>query len=273
VVPKELDAHVGEDARRNVSTQVIRTEIELALPVATTADAYLRLHLLSHLLVKPNTINLDGLIPALPIVGFSNIGPIALADLDRLRPALQRAGVVVHSIDKFPRLVDYVTPQKVRIADANRVRLGAHLAPGTTVMHEGFVNFNAGTLGTAMVEGRISQGVIVGDGSDIGGGASIMGTLSGGGKQRVAIGARALLGANAGVGISIGDDSVVEAGLYITAGTKVAIVDEGEPRSVKAAELSGVPNLLFRRNSVTGRVEVLPRSGVGVTLNQQLQNL
>jgi 2,3,4,5-tetrahydropyridine-2-carboxylate N-succinyltransferase len=273
VVPKELDAHVGKDERRNVSTQVIRTEIELELPVSGTADAYLRLHLLSHLLVKPNSINLDGLIPALPIVAFSNIGPIPLADLDRLRPALQRAGVVIHSIDKFPRLVDYVTPQKVRIADANRVRLGAHLAPGTTIMHEGFVNFNAGTLGTAMVEGRISQGVIVGDGSDIGGGASIMGTLSGGGKQRVAIGARALLGANSGVGISIGDDSVVEAGLYITAGTKVAIVDEGEPRSVKAADLSGVPNLLFRRNSVTGRVEVLPRSGVGVTLNQQLQNL
>ena len=273
VVPKELDAHVGKDERRNVSTQVIRTEIELELPVSGTADAYLRLHLLSHLLVKPNSINLDGLIPALPIVAFSNIGPIPLADLDRLRPALQRAGVVVHSIDKFPRLVDYVTPQKVRIADANRVRLGAHLAPGTTIMHEGFVNFNAGTLGTAMVEGRISQGVIVGEGSDIGGGASIMGTLSGGGKQRVAIGARALLGANAGVGISIGDDSVVEAGLYITAGTKVAIVDEGEPRSVKASELSGVPNVLFRRNSVTGRVEVLPRSGAGVTLNQQLQNL
>jgi 2,3,4,5-tetrahydropyridine-2-carboxylate N-succinyltransferase len=273
VVPKELDAHVGTDARRNVSTQVIRTEIELELPVANTADAYLRLRLLSHLLVKPNTINLEGLIPALPIVAFSNIGPIALSDLDRLRPQLQRAGVVVHSIDKFPRLVDYVTPQKVRIADANRVRLGAHLAPGTTIMHEGFVNFNAGTLGTAMVEGRISQGVVVGDGSDIGGGASIMGTLSGGGKQRVAIGARALLGANAGVGISIGDDSVVEAGLYITAGTKVAVVDDGEPRSVKAADLSGVPNLLFRRNSVTGRVEVLPRTGVGITLNQQLQNL
>jgi len=273
VVPKELDAQVGKDERRNVTTQVIRTEIELELPVSGTADAYLRLHLLSHLLVKPNTINLDGLIPALPIVAFSNIGPIPIADLDRLRPALQRAGVIVHSIDKFPRLVDYVTPQKVRIADANRVRLGAHLAPGTTIMHEGFVNFNAGTLGTAMVEGRISQGVIVGDGSDIGGGASIMGTLSGGGKQRVAIGSRALLGANAGVGISIGDDSVVEAGLYITAGTKVAIVDEGEPRSVKAAELSGVANLLFRRNSVTGRVEVLPRTGVGITLNQQLQNL
>lgn len=273
VVPKELDAHVGTDARRNVTTQVIRTQVELALPVANTADAYLRLQLLSHLLVKPNTINLEGLIPALPIVAFSNIGPIALSDLDRLRPSLQRAGVVIHSIDKFPRLVDYVTPQKVRIADANRVRLGAYLSPGTTIMHEGFVNFNAGTLGTAMVEGRISQGVVVGDGSDIGGGASIMGTLSGGGKQRVAIGSRALLGANSGVGISIGDDTVVEAGLYITAGTKVAIVDSGEPRSVKAVELSGVPNLLFRRNSVTGRVEVLPRTGVGVMLNQQLQNL
>jgi 2,3,4,5-tetrahydropyridine-2-carboxylate N-succinyltransferase len=198
---------------------------------------------------------------------------MTLADAERLRPQLQREGIVVHSIDKFPRLVDYVVPDKVRIADANRVRLGAHLAPGTTVMHEGFVNFNAGTLGTAMVEGRISQGVVVGDGSDIGGGASIMGTLSGGGRERVVIGKRALLGANAGVGISIGDDTVVEAGLYVTAGTKVAIVDEGEPRSVKAVELSGLPNLLFRRNSANGRVEVLPRTGVGITLNQQLQNL
>jgi 2,3,4,5-tetrahydropyridine-2-carboxylate N-succinyltransferase len=270
VVPKELDALVGEDPRRNVTTKVVRTEIDLTLPVTSTADAYLRLHLLSHLLVKPNTINLDALIPALPIVAFTNAGPVAIDDLDRLRPSLQRAGISVHAIDKFPRLVDYVTPKKVRIADANRVRLGAHLAPGTTVMHEGFVNFNAGTLGSSMVEGRISQGVIVGDGADIGGGASIMGTLSGGGKERVAIGARALLGANAGVGISIGEDSVVEAGLYVTAGTKIAVVDEGEPRSVKGVELSGVPNLLFRRNSVTGRVEVLPRSGVGITLNSQL---
>ncbi|MFM5905566.1 MAG: 2,3,4,5-tetrahydropyridine-2,6-dicarboxylate N-succinyltransferase [Micrococcales bacterium] len=270
VVPKELDALVGQDPRRNVTTQVIRTEVDLTLPVINTADAYLRLHLLSHLIVKPNTINLEGLIPNLPIVAFTNIGPIALPDYQNLRGSLQRHGVVAHSIDKFPRLVDYVTPSKVRIADANRVRLGAHLAPGTTVMHEGFVNFNAGTLGVAMVEGRISQGVVVGDGSDIGGGASIMGTLSGGGRERVSIGARALLGANAGVGISIGDDSVVEAGLYITAGTKVAIVDEGEPRSVKAVELSGVPNLLFRRNSVTGRVEVLPRTGVGITLNSSL---
>jgi len=273
VVPKELDALVGEDVRRGVTTQVVRTEIDLELPVTTTADAYLRLHLLSHLVVKPNTINLEGLIPSLPIVGFTSAGPVALDQLDTLRPQLQRAGITIHAIDKFPRLTDYVTPKKVRIADASRVRLGAHLAPGTTVMHEGFVNFNAGTLGTAMVEGRISQGVVVGDGSDIGGGASIMGTLSGGGKHKVSIGARALLGANSGVGISIGDDSVVEAGLYVTAGTKVTIIDANGERSVKAAELSGMSNLLFRRNSTTGRVEVMPREGVGIVLNSALQNL
>ena len=270
VVPKELDALVGEDARRRVSIQWVRTEIDLTQPVGSTADAYLRLHLLSHLLVEPNTINLDQLIPSLPIVAFTNAGPIALDDLEELRGSLQRAGISVYGIDKFPRMVDYVTPRKVRIADASRVRLGAHLAPGTTIMHEGFVNFNAGTLGTSMVEGRISQGVVVGDGSDIGGGASIMGTLSGGGKERVTIGARALLGANSGVGISIGDDSVVEAGLYVTAGTKVTIIDSNGERAVKAGELSGLPNLLFRRNSVTGRVEVLPRTGEGIQLNSQL---
>jgi 2,3,4,5-tetrahydropyridine-2-carboxylate N-succinyltransferase len=270
VVPKELDALVGEDARRRVKIQWIRTEVDLTQPVSSTADAYLRLHLLSHLLVKPNTINLDQLIPNLPIVGFTNVGPVALDDLEELRGSLQKAGISVHSIDKFPRLVDYVTPRKVRIADANRVRLGAHLSPGTTIMHEGFVNFNAGTLGTSMVEGRISQGVIVGDGSDIGGGASIMGTLSGGGRERVTIGARALLGANSGVGISIGDDSVVEAGLYVTAGTKVTVIDKDGERSAKAGELSGIANLLFRRNSVTGRVEVLPRTGEGIKLNSQL---
>jgi 2,3,4,5-tetrahydropyridine-2-carboxylate N-succinyltransferase len=270
VVPKELDALVGEDPRRRVSIQWVRTEIELTQPVASTADAYLRLHLLSHLLVKPNTINLEQLIPNLAIVAFTNAGPIALDDLEELRGSLQRAGISVHGIDKFPRMVDYVTPRKVRIADASRVRLGAHLAPGTTIMHEGFVNFNAGTLGVSMVEGRISQGVVVGDGSDIGGGASIMGTLSGGGKERVTIGERALLGANSGVGISIGDDSVVEAGLYVTAGTKVTIIDSSGERTAKAGELSGLPNLLFRRNSVSGRVEVLPRTGDGIQLNSQL---
>lgn len=270
VVPKELDALVGEDPRRLVTTQVVRTEIDLSKPVTSTEDAYLRLHLLSHLLVKPNTLNLEGLIGFLPIVAFTSIGSVSLANLDALRPALTKAGVVIHAIDKFPRLVDYLTPQKVRIADASRVRLGAYLSPGTTVMHEGFVNFNAGTLGASMVEGRISQGVVVGDGSDIGGGASIMGTLSGGGKQLVSIGKRALLGANSGIGISIGDDCVVEAGLYVTAGTKLTLISEGKEQELKALELSGIANLLFRRNSLTGRVEALVRSGAGVVLNKDL---
>jgi 2,3,4,5-tetrahydropyridine-2-carboxylate N-succinyltransferase len=270
VVPKELDSLVGEDSRRKVTTHVVRTESDLTQPVSSVEDAYLRLHLLSHLLVAPNTINLEGLIAQLPIVAFSSIGSIALEDLDALRPQLTKAGVVIHAVDKFPRMLDYVTPKKVRIADASRVRLGAHLSPGTTVMHEGFVNFNAGTLGTSMVEGRISQGVVVDDGADIGGGASITGTLSGGGKEKISIGKRALLGANSGIGISIGDDTVVEAGLYVTAGTKLTLItDEGE-KSLKAIELSGVPNLLFRRNSVTGRVEALSRSGAGVVLNQDL---
>lgn len=270
VVPKELDALVGEDSRRKVSTSVVRCEIDLTSPVQSTEDAYLRLHLLSHLLVKPNELNLEGLIGKLPIVAFSSIGSISIEDLDELRPSLQRLGIQIHSIDKFPRLVDYVTPKKVRIADASRVRLGAYLSPGTTIMHEGFVNFNAGTLGASMVEGRISQGVVVGDGSDIGGGASIMGTLSGGGKERVSIGKRALLGANSGIGISIGDDSVVEAGLYVTAGTKITLITSEGEKELKAIELSGVANLLFRRNSVTGRVEALSRSGAGVKLNEQL---
>ena len=273
VVPKEFDALSGPDKRRNVTVQVVHTEVDLELPVTSTADAYLRLQLLSHLVVAPNSINLEGLLPNLPIVAFTSAGPVAIDELDALRSTLQRNGITIHAIDKFPRLLDYVTPKKVRIADASRVRLGAYLAPGTTIMHEGFVNFNAGTLGTAMVEGRISQGVVVGDGSDIGGGASIMGTLSGGGKHKVSIGARALLGANAGVGISIGDDSVVEAGLYVTAGTKVTIIDGGAERTAKASELSGVANLLFRRNSVNGRVEVMPREGVGIVLNSALQNL
>jgi 2,3,4,5-tetrahydropyridine-2-carboxylate N-succinyltransferase len=270
VVPKELDALVGSDPRRAIETQVVRTEIDLSQSVSSTEDAYLRLHLLSHLLVKPNTISLEGLIGAMPIVAFTSIGAVALNDLDRLRPALTKSGVVIHAIDKFPRLVDYVTPKKVRIADASRVRLGAYLSPGTTVMHEGFVNFNAGTLGASMVEGRISQGVVVGDGSDIGGGASIMGTLSGGGKQLVSIGKRALLGANSGIGISIGNDCVVEAGLYVTAGTKLTLVVEGKEQDLKAVELSGIDNLLFRRNSMTGRVEALVRSGAGVELNKDL---
>jgi 2,3,4,5-tetrahydropyridine-2-carboxylate N-succinyltransferase len=270
IVPAELEDLVGEDTRRNVKLEAVTVEINLSEPANGTSDAYLRLHLLSHLLVQPNTINLDGIFGQLPNVVWTNAGPVHPDDFTALRPRLMRAGIQAQGIDRFPRLTDYVTPDRVRIADASRVRLGAHLAPGTVIMHEGFVNFNAGTLGTSMVEGRISQGVVVGDGSDIGGGASIMGTLSGGGKERVAIGARALLGANAGVGISIGDDTVVEAGLYVTAGTKVTIIDGTEERVVKAAELSGQPSLLFRRNSLTGRVEVVGRKGEGIKLNSLL---
>ena len=275
IVPSELEEFAGVDPRRMVRIEAVTIEIDLTAAPAGTSDAYLRLHLLSHLLVRPNTLNLDGIFGYLPAVVWPNAGPMLPADFTRLRPALQRHGIQTTGIDKFPPLLNYVTPDRVRIADASRVRLGAYLSPGTTVMHEGFVNFNAGTLGTSMVEGRISQGVVVGDGADIGGGASIMGPLSGGGTERVSIGERALLGANSGVGISIGADSVVEAGLYVTAGTKVLL--PGQPRtadgttpSVKAVELSGVANLLFRRNSVSGAVEVLARTGTGIVLNAQL---
>ncbi|MDN3309693.1 2,3,4,5-tetrahydropyridine-2,6-dicarboxylate N-succinyltransferase [Microbacterium oryzae] len=272
---ERLAGLAGGDERRAVSTEPVSIEIDLDAAPASTADAYLRLHALSHRLVRPNELNLDGIFAHLPNVAWTNAGPMRPEDLTRLRPALQRAGIQVQSLDKFPRLTDYVLPPGVRIADASRVRLGAHLSPGTTVMHEGFVNFNAGTLGASMVEGRISQGVVVGDGSDIGGGASVMGTLSGGGTHRVSIGARTLLGANAGIGISLGDDCVVEAGLYVTAGTKVALVDEaptadGRPRFVKAATLHGSHGLLFLRNSTTGAVEVRRRRGAGATLNEAL---
>jgi 2,3,4,5-tetrahydropyridine-2-carboxylate N-succinyltransferase len=265
----------GPDERRNVTLEVVQLEIDLDAAPASTADAYLRLHALSHLVVRPNELNLDGIFGHLPNVAWTNAGPVLPADAARLRPHLQRAGIQVQGLDKFPRLTDYVQPSGVRIADASRVRLGAYLSPGTTVMHEGFVNFNAGTLGASMVEGRISQGVVVGDGSDIGGGSSIMGTLSGGGTHRVSIGARTLLGANAGIGISLGDDCVVEAGLYVTAGTKIVLVDgpvtaDGARKSVKGAELSGHDGVLFRRNSLSGAVEAVRRAGVGVTLNEAL---
>lgn len=274
-VPNEFKEFLGEDSRRAVRRDFVSVEATLSIPPTSTVDAYLRLHLLSHRLAKPNTINLDGIFSLLPTVVWTNAGPVHPDDAARLRAQLQNVGISAHSIDKFPRLVDYVTPPGVRIADANRVRLGAYLSPGTTVMHEGFVNFNAGTLGVSMVEGRISQGVVVGDGTDIGGGASIMGTLSGGGTERISIGARTLLGANAGVGISLGDDCVVEAGLYVTAGTKVLLVDaaptaSGAPTSGNASTLSGRDGLLFRRHSLTGAVEVHERHGDGVQLNAAL---
>ncbi|MBO0979333.1 2,3,4,5-tetrahydropyridine-2,6-dicarboxylate N-succinyltransferase [Microbacterium sp. SD291] len=270
-----LEALTGPDERRNVTVETVQLEIDLDEAPASTADAYLRLHALSHLVVRPNELNLEGVFGHLPNVAWTNAGPVHPDDAARLRPLLQRAGIQVQGLDKFPRLTDYVQPAGVRIADASRVRLGAHLSPGTTVMHEGFVNFNAGTLGASMVEGRISQGVVVGDGSDIGGGSSIMGTLSGGGAHRVSIGSRTLLGANAGIGISLGDDCVVEAGLYVTAGTKIVLVDgpvtaDGARKTVKGADLSGQDGLLFRRNSLSGAVEAVRRAGVGVTLNEAL---
>ncbi|HEX6888822.1 MAG TPA: 2,3,4,5-tetrahydropyridine-2,6-dicarboxylate N-succinyltransferase [Candidatus Nanopelagicales bacterium] len=251
----------GEDPIRGTVTRLVTTVIaDLSTAPADVADAYLRLHLLSHRLVRPRTVNVDGIFGVLPNVAWTTLGPVAIEALPEVRVRARLAGepLVVLGVDKFPRMVDYVVPSGVRIADADRVRLGAHLAEGTTVMHEGFCNFNAGTLGPSMVEGRISAGVIVGAGSDIGGGASIMGTLSGGGSQQVTIGEGALIGANGGIGISLGDRSVVEAGCYVTAGSKVTLPDGSV---VKGAELSGAPDLLFRRNSVTGALEAVPRTG------------
>ncbi|KAA1418736.1 2,3,4,5-tetrahydropyridine-2,6-dicarboxylate N-succinyltransferase [Nocardioides humilatus] len=272
--PEELETLQGSDKVRGVEKRVSLVEIaDLSAPPASTVDVWLRLHLLSHRLVRPHEINLDGIFGLLTNVVWTSAGPCAVDGFELTRARLRAAGdnVAVYGVDKFPRMVDYVLPTGVRIADADRVRLGAHLAEGTTVMHEGFVNFNAGTLGASMVEGRISGGVVVGDGSDVGGGASIMGTLSGGGKEVISIGQRCLLGANAGIGISLGDDCVVEAGCYITAGTKVLLHLPGsETRIVKARDLSGAHNVLFRRNSQTGAVEAVPWQGEGISLNAAL---
>jgi 2,3,4,5-tetrahydropyridine-2,6-dicarboxylate N-succinyltransferase len=267
-----LQAAASEDADRGTTQGLVQVTADLDAAPADALDAWLRLHALSHRLVRPNEVNLDGVFGLLTNVVWTNFGPCSVEGFELTRAKLRARGTVnVYGVDKFPRMTDYVIPSGVRIGDADRVRLGAHLAEGTTVMHEGFVNFNAGTLGTSMVEGRISAGVVVGDGSDLGGGVSIMGTLSGGGTQKVRVGERVLVGANAGIGISIGDDSVVEAGLYVTAGTRVTVLREGEePAVVKAVELSGVPNLLFRRNSTSGAVEVLPRAGRTVELNEAL---
>ena len=266
--PAALAALAGKDKARKVRQAVVLVAVDLDSPPADVPDAYLRLHLLSHRLVAPNTISLDGIFGVLPNVAWTNHGPCQVEGFEATRVRLRARGpVTVLGVDKFPRMVDYVLPAGVRIADADRVRLGAHLAPGTTVMHEGFVNFNAGTLGASMVEGRISQGVVVEDGSDIGGGASTMGTLSGGGTERVRIGRRCLLGAESGLGIALGDDCVVEAGLYVTAGTKVTLPDG---RIVKARELSGQDGLLFLRDSVSGAVVAKARDGHGITFNADL---
>ena len=269
----QLSAAARADELRGTTQEVVVRTIDLNAAPVDAADAYLRLHLLSRRLVRPNAPNLEGLFELLANVVWTSEGPCAVAGFEETRLRLLSAGraPAVLGVDRFPRMVDYVLPAGVRIADADRVRLGAHLAEGTTVMHEGFVNFNAGTLGASMIEGRISQGVVVGDCSDVGGGASTMGTLSGGGTERVSIGRRALVGAEAGVGIALGDDCVVEAGVYITAGTKVEVIGAPEqPYVVKARELSGVPNLLFRRHSQTGAVQAVAREGRTVELNASL---
>jgi 2,3,4,5-tetrahydropyridine-2-carboxylate N-succinyltransferase len=265
-----FSAAARRDDIRDVEVVAVLTVIaDLQAPPADVHDAYLRLHLLSHRLVRPNTINLEGIFGVLPNVAWTNRGPVdpAAVTAVRMRAAAADRRLAVSSVDKFPRMTDYVIPSGVRVADADRVRLGAHLAEGTTVMHEGFVNYNAGTLGASMVEGRISQGVVVGDGSDIGGGASIMGTLSGGGTDVISIGEGCLLGANSGLGISLGDNCIVEAGLYVTGGTRVRTPEDDV---VKARDLSGRDGLLFRRNSETGAVEVLPRTGTWAGLNAAL---
>jgi 2,3,4,5-tetrahydropyridine-2,6-dicarboxylate N-succinyltransferase len=270
VVEGSLGAPAGEAPLPGLDIVAVRTVVEsLADPPKDAQDAYLRLHLLSHRLIRPHDANLEGVFGVLANVAWTTAGPCPPDRVDELRLRERAAGrrLSVYGVDKFPRMVDYVTPSGVRIADADRVRLGAHLAAGTTVMHEGFVNFNAGTLGSSMVEGRISAGVVVGDGSDVGGGASIMGTLSGGGQEVIRIGERCLIGANAGIGISLGDDCVVEAGCYVTAGAKLTLPDG---RVVKARELSGMDGLLLRRNSVSGALEAVPRTGRGIVLNEAL---
>lgn len=268
----ELAARAGHDQARDVNLEVVATCVEdLTDAPADAYDAYLRLHLLSHRLVKPHQINMEGIFGALANVVWTTQGPCAVTDFEATRHRLEAEGrpVSVTSVDKFPRMTDYVVPSGVRIADADRVRLGAHLAEGTTVMHEGFVNFNAGTLGKSMVEGRISAGVVVGDGTDIGGGASIMGTLSGGGTEVISLGENCLLGANSGIGISLGNGCIVEAGLYITAGTVVTLPDGA---TVKARQLSGSDNILLRRNSMTGAVEALAATGSWQGLNEALHS-
>lgn len=278
---EEADARfahlVGPDEERGVARIPVETAIaDINEPAIDAYDVYLRLHLLSHRLIKPHGANMDGVFGLLANVVWTNYGPCEVSDFQMTRGRLAARGpVIVYSVDKFPRMVDYVVPSGVRIGDADRIRLGAHLAEGTTVMHEGFVNFNAGTLGASMVEGRISAGVTVGDGTDIGGGASIMGTLSGGGKETITLGERCLLGANAGIGISLGDDCVVEAGLYVTAGAKVVLTAEvaealGKEAGaeIKALELSGANGLQFRRNSTSGAIEVV--AAKGIELNEAL---
>jgi 2,3,4,5-tetrahydropyridine-2-carboxylate N-succinyltransferase len=261
------------DQSSESSLPVVVTLLDTDEKASTTPEVYLKLHLLSHRLVKPHGVNLDGIFPLLPNLAWTNEGAIDLEELSQRQLQARAAGRIleVKAVDKFPPMTDYVVPSGVRIADTARVRLGAFVGEGTTVMHEGFINFNAGTEGKSMIEGRISAGVMVGEGSDLGGGSSTMGTLSGGNKIVISLGRECLLGANAGVGIPLGDRCTVEAGLYVTAGTKVQVLDDNnEPvRTVKARDLAGQSDLLFRRNSETGAVECRTNKSA-IALNEEL---
>ena len=246
---------------------------DLDREIESVSDAYLKLHLLSNKLVLPNSINLDGLFSNLPNIVWTNHGPISIEEIENKlnESKMNKNDLYIRSVDKFPCLTDYIIPKNVRIADARRVRLGAYLSEGTTIMHEGFVNFNAGTLGPGMIEGRISAGVTVGKNSDIGGGASTMGTLSGGNDTKISIGENCLLGANSGIGISLGDNCIVEAGLYITSGTKITLLNDDESKLVKASEISGIKDMLFLRESTTGKVVAKPNKKTSA-LNKELHN-
>jgi 2,3,4,5-tetrahydropyridine-2-carboxylate N-succinyltransferase len=252
---------------------VVITLLESDTQPESTPEVYLKLHLLSHRLVKPHGINLDGMFGLLPNVAWTNLGAIDLEELPeaQLQARLKGDLLSVNCVDKFPRMTDYVVPSGIRIAHTARVRLGAHIGEGTTIMHEGFVNFNAGTLGVSMVEGRISAGVVVGNGSDLGGGCSTMGTLSGGGNIIISVGENCLLGANAGTGIPLGDRCTIESGLYITAGTKVLVLDDAKNvvETVKGRDLAGKADLLFRRNSLSGAVECVTNK-TAIQLNEEL---
>ena len=264
---------INTDNLEKEAVEIHWTQKDLDEPIEDVVSAYLKLHLISYRFVLPNSINLDGLFNTLPNVAWTNKGPISIDEIDQelLNSKQNKNNLFIRSLDKFPQLVDYIIPKNVRIADASRVRLGAYLSPGTTIMHEGFVNFNAGTLGTAMIEGRISAGVVVGDNSDLGGGCSTMGTLSGGNNIKISIGENCLIGANAGVGIPLGDNCTIEAGLYITAGTKIELYKEnGDIEGVfKGSELSNCSNLVFLRNSQTGKV-IAKVSQKSINLNSEL---
>ena len=254
--------------------ELVWSEKDLDSSIKDISSAYLKLHLISYKFVTPNSINLDGLFGVLPNVAWTNQGPIAINEIDErlTKSKLEDGNLFIRSLDKFPCLTDYIIPKNVRIADASRVRLGAYLSSGTTIMHEGFVNFNAGTLGKAMIEGRISAGVIIGNNSDLGGGCSTMGTLSGGNDIKISVGENCLLGANSGLGIPLGDNCIVEAGLYITAGTKIELFDdEGSKGVMKGSELSNYSNLVFIRNSLNGKVIAKPNQ-LSVELNSELHS-